>query len=115
MRIWDIPCSKLCNKHLLGEHRELHCIWTFITTDKGGSYKKHPETLRWVGKLDALFWRHYEQKKEFEKRGFDHKSELPKDVVGDQGFQDKQWQTLSEQIEILKNKRCDCRLNEIKI
>lgn len=47
MRIWDIPCSKLCDRHLLGEHRELHCIWTCLTTPKGSNYKKHPETLRW--------------------------------------------------------------------
>lgn len=111
MRIWDIPCKNLCNKHLLGEHRELHCIWTFITTDKGGSYKKHPETLRWVGKLEALLLRHAEQCVEMSVRGWKHNSLL--DISGiDLGSktQDKYVNTLEQQIEILKNKGCDCKV-----
>jgi len=28
MRIWDIPPKRLCRSHLLGEHRELHAIWS---------------------------------------------------------------------------------------
>ncbi len=43
MRIWDIPASKLCTKHLLGEHRELHTIWNILTQNKSG-YSRHPET-----------------------------------------------------------------------
>lgn len=45
MRIWDISPGKLCKNHLLGEHRELHAIWTVITENKKG-YSKHPETIR---------------------------------------------------------------------
>lgn len=27
MRIWDVPCDLLTDKHLLGEHVEVHTIW----------------------------------------------------------------------------------------
>ena len=115
MRIWDIPCEYLCDKHLLGEHRELHCIWTFITTNKGGSYKKHPETLRWFGKERALADRHSEQIREMAKRGFKHKSDLLFDSNSaySQAVQNEQWQTLKKQIKILKAKNCDCKLDKL--
>ena len=58
MRIWDIPANKLCTKHLLGEHSELHGLWNILTQNKSG-YSRHPETLRWKGKL-ALYLRHEE-------------------------------------------------------
>ena len=35
MRTWDIPPEKLCRQHLLGEHRELHAIWSIITKKEG--------------------------------------------------------------------------------
>lgn len=111
MRIWDLPCSQLCDKHLLGEHRELHCIWTFITTDKGGSYKKHPETLRWVGKLLALWYRHLEQVKEMEHRGWKHKSPINlKCGETDERNQFSFVNTPEEQIQILKAKGCKCNI-----
>lgn len=48
MRIWDIAPKFLCQKHLLGEHRELHAIWNILTIYRGqGGYSKHPETKRW--------------------------------------------------------------------
>ena len=46
----------LCDRHLLGEHRELHAIWTLQTEGKRG-YARHPETLRWRGRLAALYAR----------------------------------------------------------
>lgn len=111
MRIWDIPCQSLCNKHLLGEHRELHCIWTFLTTNKGESYKKHPETLRWAGKLEALLLRHSEQCIEMFNRGWKHKSLLNiSDIKLGLKIQDKFVNTIEEQIEILKLKKCNCKI-----
>ena len=59
MRIWDFPANKLCTKHLLGEHCELHALWNILTQNKSG-YSRHPETLRWKGKLAALYLRHEE-------------------------------------------------------
>src|SRR6516225_12082778 len=57
MRIWDVDPALLCRQHLLGEHRELHAVWTILTTDSAG-YRRHPETLRWEGRLGALARRH---------------------------------------------------------
>ncbi|NOT23776.1 MAG: pyrimidine dimer DNA glycosylase, partial [Nitrospiraceae bacterium] len=57
MRIWDISPKKLCRNHLLEEPRELHAIWSVLVNGKKG-YSRHPETLRWKGKLKALFGRH---------------------------------------------------------
>ena len=31
MRVWDVSPKELCRAHLLGEHRELHAIWTILT------------------------------------------------------------------------------------
>jgi hypothetical protein len=73
MRIWDIPPNKLCNRHLLGEHNELHAIWSILTKNKKG-FIHHPETKRWKGKLKVLYLRHEQQIKEMEKRGFNHNS-----------------------------------------
>ncbi|HEX6642404.1 MAG TPA: pyrimidine dimer DNA glycosylase/endonuclease V, partial [Thermoanaerobaculia bacterium] len=36
MRIWDVDPAELCRAHLLGEHRELHAIWTILTQDRRG-------------------------------------------------------------------------------
>lgn len=76
MRIWDIPCHKLCRKHLLGEHRELHAIWSILTNRKKG-YANHPEVRRWRGHLWALYLRHAEQVFEMLRRGYQHRSNLP--------------------------------------
>lgn len=73
MRIWDISPKKLCRPHLLGEHRELHAIWSVIVNGKKG-YSRHPETLRWKGKLKALFGRHEALVVEMSNRGFQHRS-----------------------------------------
>ena len=77
MRIWDISPKRLCRNHLLGEHRELHAIWSVLVNGKKG-YARHPETLRWRGKLRALFGRHDALVQEMAVRGYQHRSPLPK-------------------------------------
>jgi hypothetical protein len=57
VRIWDLHPGYLNRQSLLGEHRELHGIYTVLTEDRRG-YSRHPETLRWVGHLDGLCRRH---------------------------------------------------------
>ena len=73
MRIWDPAVIDVCDRHLLGEHRELHAVWSILTTGKRG-YARHPETLRWRGRLAALYARHDEQVQEMRRRGFRHRS-----------------------------------------
>jgi len=107
MRIWDISPSFLCRQHLLGEHRELHAIWSVITKKKKG-YAKHPETMRWVGKLKALYSRHRKLVREMKKRGYTHKSDLLNRLATGSKKQGIFINTVSEQIEILKKKNCSC-------
>lgn len=107
MRIWDLPANRLCRKHLLGEHRELHAIWTIITDNRNG-YRNHPETKRWVGKLAALYKRHDEQVREMTKRNYKHHSPLNMGVAVGRDHQEEFINTLEEQEEIIKRKHCEC-------
>ena len=109
MRIWDIPPENLCKNHLLGEHRELHAIWSIIVNNKKG-YSHHPETLRWKGKLKALFLTHEKIVKEMGKRGFKHNSNLDNNLATGQDNQDELIDSLQDQIKILNNKNCSCKI-----
>lgn len=109
MRIWDLPVDRLCRKHLLGEHSELHALWSILTRNRRG-YSRHPETLRWRGKLKALFLRHQQQVGEMEKRGYRHQSPLEPSLASGSSVQDKLVTTLEEQRAILRNKNCECRV-----
>ena len=109
MRIWDLPPSKLCRNHLLGEHRELHAMWAVITEKKKG-YSLHPETIRWKGKLKAMYLRHNELVKEMNSRGYNHKSPLDKRKTTVKSKQDVLLDVPSKQIQILKQKGCRCKV-----
>ena len=109
MRIWDINVKYLCQKHLVAEHRELHGLWNILTihNEKGG-YSRHPETLRWKGKLKALYNRHEELVKEMKRREYNHYSPLNKKFIWGSELQEIYINTIQEQREILKNKPCAC-------
>ncbi len=107
MRIWDISPEKLCSKHLVAEHGELHSLWSVIINKKKG-FSKHPETLRWKGKLKALFLRHEALVKEMKKRGYQHKSSLNQKQAKGKNEQFVFLQSPQEQEEILKSKSCKC-------
>ena len=112
MRIWDLEPKILCRNHLLGEHRELHAMWTIISLGKKG-YSKHPETIRWYGKLKALYTRHENLVLEMKKRGYNHKSPLNKNLATGIGIQRSYLSTKREQIEILRLKNCECQLPKL--
>jgi len=107
MRVWDIPPDKLCRNHLLGEHRELHAIWSILTQDKKG-YSNHPETLRWKGKLKALYLRHEMLVDEMQKRGYVHKTPLDSGLAIGSSLQDEYVDSIEEQARILKHRGCKC-------
>ncbi|TXI34619.1 MAG: pyrimidine dimer DNA glycosylase [Niabella sp.] len=107
MRIWDVSPHDLCRIHLLGEHRELHAIWTILTTGKKG-YINHPETKRWIGKLAALYKRHEEEVVEMQNREYNHASPLDEKLALGKKDQDEFVNSVEEQKEILKNKKCPC-------
>ncbi|OGS07211.1 MAG: pyrimidine dimer DNA glycosylase [Elusimicrobia bacterium RIFOXYA12_FULL_51_18] len=109
MRIWDIKPQRLCRNHLLGEHRELHCIWVVLTQGKKG-YSRHPETLRWRGCLKALYSRHAEQVSEMERRGYCHKSPLNRRMATGRAIQDKYIDTPRKQLKLLAAKKCECKV-----
>lgn len=109
MRVWDISPEKLCKNHLLGEHRELHAIWNILTKNKKG-YSNHPETIRWKGKLKALYLRHEKLVIEMKKRSYIHKSPLDKNLAEGTKIQNQYINTIDEQKHILKQKNCDCNI-----
>lgn len=109
MRIWDLPPEQLCRQHLLGEHRELHGIWSVLTTGKRG-YARHPETLRWRGKLRALWLRHEALVAEMQHRGYRHASPLDESLATGEAMQCEFIDSPGAQRAILRAKGCACRV-----
>ena len=107
MRIWDIEPRHLCVSHLLGEHRELHGLWNILTQDKRG-YRKHPETLRWEGKLAALFARHEALLVEMKGRGYRHHSPLDPTLATGLAVQNNFVDSPAQQRRLLRAKGCTC-------
>ncbi|MDZ4746652.1 MAG: pyrimidine dimer DNA glycosylase/endonuclease V [bacterium] len=113
MRIWDIHPKLLCRQHLLGEHRELHGLWNILTKHDGvGGYSRHPETLRWVGKLRALYNRHELLVNEMTLRGYNHKSPLDASLATGDATQSTCIDTPARQQIILAEKPCPCFLRK---
>jgi hypothetical protein len=75
VRIWCVPVGELDRQHLLGEHAELHCIVGALLS-KYKAYRNHPETLRFNGRIEELYFRHNEQVAEMRRRGYRHDSPL---------------------------------------
>jgi hypothetical protein len=107
VRIWDLDPAFLCDQHLLGEHRELHAIWSILTTGKRG-YMHHPETLRWRGRLAALYARHDEEVTEMRRRGFRHASPLDLRLATGVAQQTELIDSVEEQRERLAKRACGC-------
>jgi hypothetical protein len=111
MRIWDVPPAQLCQAHLLGEHRELHAVWTILTQGKTG-YRQHPETRRWIGKQAALYRRHAELVSEMQRRGYTHRSPLDPALAIGESEQTVLLDSLERQRELLRTKICACYQGE---
>ncbi len=110
MRIWDIPVERLCRNHLLGEHRELHAIWSIVLNGKKG-YSMHPEVLRWHGRLGALWLRHEQQREEMLRRGYSHLSPLDHAILPEEHSGEAFppcLDTPEEQLRRLREKACGC-------
>jgi hypothetical protein len=107
VRIWDLDPGALCDRHLLGEHRELHAIWTVLTTGRRG-YARHPETLRWRGRLAALYARHEAEVAEMAHRGFRHASPLDPAFATGAAEQTEVVDSLEAQRRRLATRGCGC-------
>lgn len=77
---WPIPATELDNKRLLGEHNELLIMARAIAGLNRG-YRNHPETRRWVGHSKAMKGRHDELAAEMVRRGFNHRSPWPDELI----------------------------------
>lgn len=110
MRIWDLPPEILCRNHLLGEHRELHAVWSILTESKRG-YANHPEVLRWRGKLRALYQRHEALVKEMTCRGYRHQSPLDVILATGEAEQKEYTTTPRKQMKLLRERKCACRIS----
>lgn len=81
MRSWfPIEVKYLDNKRLLAEHNEILIMARAIAGINKG-YRNHPETIRWIGHTKALARRHEDLAAEMLRRGFNHKSPWPNNVV----------------------------------
>ena len=110
MRIWDVDPAVLCRAHLLGEHRELHAVWAVLTEDLPG-YRRHPETLRWEGRLAALYQRHEALVEEMTGRGYHHRSPLDEALATGDARQTVYVDPPQRQLELLRSKPCECPLD----
>ena len=109
MRVWDVSPTVLCRQHLLGEHRELHALWTILSDTRRG-YQHHPETIRWRGKLAALYARHELLVAEMVRRGYRHASPLDPSRATGSAVQNVYVDPPERQLELLQAKPCDCLL-----
>ena len=109
MRVWDVDPALLCRAHLLGEHRELHAVWNVLTLNRTG-YARHPETLRWQGRLRALFERHEQLVAEMGRRGYQHRSPLDAALATGLAVQDRFVDPPDRQLDLLRAKPCPCPL-----
>lgn len=75
MRVWDLHPGFLNRSSLLGQHAEIHAIFSILHDNKKG-YARHPETLRWKEHLALLKERHDTTAKEMTLRGYNHFSHL---------------------------------------
>jgi hypothetical protein len=78
MRVWDVAAGYLSRQSLLGEHRELHGLYSILIHQKLG-YSRHPETMRWVGCANALVRRHDLLVAEMRLRGYLDRTPLVRD------------------------------------
>lgn len=118
MRIWHeqlIP--KLCQKHLCAMWREGLGAYKIITENKKG-YRNHPAVKEFEDCPDELFKRLQAIRKEMIRRGYKPKEIEEKLII--KGImtgniyipnKPKPWQTLKQQIEVLKSKNCKCKID----
>lgn len=74
MRMWGVDPSKMCRKHLLGEHVEMHMFVGVV--NKGKSIKGYL-SKRLINPI-RVQERHNQLVNEMIKRGYNHNSPLPK-------------------------------------
>ena len=110
MRVWDIHPGYLSRNSLLGQHAEIHALFSVIKDCRKG-YGSHPETLRWKGQLGKLKCRHDLTVKEMELRGYRHASPLLLEIIPEDSKESLSYvDHPSHQFEILREKYLESSL-----
>lgn len=115
MRIWHeklIPM--LCRQHLLAVWREALGAYSIIIEGKKG-YRNHPATIEFARHPNKLWLRLYAIREEMLKRGYKPKPMPTMPMCPDVSPEVTEWQSIDEQIRILKIKGCDCIIDMNKI
>lgn len=103
MRSWyPIPVEALDDKRLLGEHNELLIMARAIAGITRG-YRQHPETCRWAGYSKAMRRRHDAIAEEMLRRGFNHRSPWPEELINPEDPEDYPT-ALVEPLEVMQAK-----------
>jgi len=107
MRIWDIHPGYLSQKSLLGEHSEIHALYSILSDHRKG-FSNHPETLRWSGNLNSLIMRHELIAKEMILRKIKHQSPISFLIKSEGMYYSEYYINFPEvQIEILRERYLD--------
>ena len=101
MRVWDIHPGYLNRNSLLGEHAEVHSVLGVVLGGRKG-FGRHPETMRWRGRLPALRRRHDLIVCEMALRGYRHHSAVTAEGV--ERWPETFVHTPAEQFAILRRK-----------
>lgn len=88
-------------------------MWNILVHNKVG-YSRHPETMRWVGKQRALYDRHEALVAEMQQRGYQHNSPLDPALATGSNAQDIFIDPLERQLQLLRDKPCDCLRESLK-
>jgi len=109
MRIWhEKLITRLCSKHLVAVWREGLGAFKILTENKKG-YRNHPAVIEFEDSTGTLYERLILIREEAKNRGYNFKS-LPLPTMEFTYGKVKEWQTLEEQVEVLKSKNCKCDL-----
>ncbi len=87
----------------------MHGLWNILSQDKAG-YARHPETLRWRGKLATLFARHEALVAEMTRRGYRHQTPLDPTLATGLDGQAEFVDTPERQIILIRTKACSCNV-----
>lgn len=101
MRMWGVNPALLCDKHLLGEHVEMHMFAGSIR--KGISTQGYEQTGLVV--LSKIRSRHDALAREMKRRGMNHRSPMERIVDGRKGG----WINQQENLKELKRRCRECR------
>jgi hypothetical protein len=82
--------------------------YNIVTSDKKG-YRNHPATKEFIGNAKYLWHVLSCTRTEMLRRGYNPR-EMPDFPSIDDCEEYKPWQTLEEQIEVLKDKGCKCKV-----